>query len=66
MAPKAKTNPTLTKHMLLNYAAFEIEFQPALTHFREQLRVEVGIGARVGEGCRAEVGEGRGKGRQSK
>lgn len=66
MAPKAKANPTLTKHMLLNYAAFEIEFQPALTHFREQLRVEVGIGARVGEGCRAGVGEGKGKGGQSK
>lgn len=46
-------NPTLTKHMLLNYAAFEIEFQPALTHFRAATQVEV----RVGVGCRA-AGEG--------
>lgn len=66
VAPRAKTNPTLTKHMLLNYAAFEIEFQPALTHFREQLWVEVGIGARVGEGCRAEVGWRKRKAGQSK
>lgn len=47
--------------MLLNYAAFEIEFQPALTHFRAATQVEVGVGV----GCRA-AGEGEEKEREGR